>query len=133
MPILTQLNAPPIYLICGGIIAFVAILCVIFLVRAWRAGVALGMDKTKMKMYTVTYRLIDRAVSSSTGLPSKRTVWTECGWIIRLISRLVVLNRITTLDIFRPPAVDPAHPPINMIVRRMTLESVGHRSKFTVA
>ena len=49
MTILTQLNAPPIYLICGGIIAFVAILCVVFLVRAWRAGVALGMDRTKMK------------------------------------------------------------------------------------
>ena len=49
MTILSQLNAPPIYLICGGIIAFVAILCVIFLIRAWRAGIALGMDKTKMK------------------------------------------------------------------------------------
>ena len=49
MTILTQLNAPPIYLICGGIIAFVAVLCVIFLLRAWRAGLALGMDKTKMK------------------------------------------------------------------------------------
>ena len=34
MTILSQLNAPPIYLICGGIIAFVVILCVIFLIRA---------------------------------------------------------------------------------------------------
>lgn len=49
MSILSQLNSLPIYLICGGIIAFVAIICVVFMVRAYRAGIALGMDKTKMK------------------------------------------------------------------------------------
>ena len=37
------------YLICGGIILFVAIVCVFFMVRAYRAGLAIGMDKTKMK------------------------------------------------------------------------------------
>ncbi len=46
---LAQLNSAPIYLICGGIIAFVAVICVIFMVRAYRAGIAIGMDKTKMK------------------------------------------------------------------------------------
>ncbi len=49
MTILNQLNSAPMYLICGGIIAFVAVVCVIFLVRAYRAGKALGMDETKMK------------------------------------------------------------------------------------
>lgn len=49
MSILSQLNSPLIYLICGGIIAFVAVICVIFMVRAYRAGIALGMDKTRMK------------------------------------------------------------------------------------
>ncbi len=49
MSILSQLNRPALYLICGGIIAFVAAVCVFFLVRAWRAGLAIGMDKTKMK------------------------------------------------------------------------------------
>ena len=49
MSILSQLNSVPMYLICGGIIAFVAVVCVIFLVRAYRAGQALGMDTTKMK------------------------------------------------------------------------------------
>ena len=49
MPILSQLNSPGMYLICGGIVLFVAIVCVIFMVRAYRAGIALGMDKTKMK------------------------------------------------------------------------------------
>ena len=33
MSILSQLNSVPMYLICGGIIAFVAVVCVIFLVR----------------------------------------------------------------------------------------------------
>mgnify|MGYP000009124872 FL=1 len=49
MTILNQLNSAPMYLICGGIIAFVAVVCVIFLIRAYQAGKALGMDETKMK------------------------------------------------------------------------------------
>ena len=48
MSILSQLNSVPMYLICGWIIAFVAVVCVIFLVRAYRAGQALGMDTTKI-------------------------------------------------------------------------------------
>lgn len=54
MTILSQLNSPVMYLICGGIIAFVALVCVFFAVRAWRAGVAIGMDKTKMKRAVVS-------------------------------------------------------------------------------
>lgn len=46
---LSQLNSPRIYAICGGIIAFVAVVCVVFLIRAYRAGVAIGMDKTKLR------------------------------------------------------------------------------------
>ncbi len=49
MDILQQLNSAPVYLICGLIVAFVAAVCVVFMVRAWRAGIAIGMDKTKMK------------------------------------------------------------------------------------
>ena len=49
MDILSQLNSPAMYLICGGIIFFVALVCVFFMVRAYRAGAAIGMDKTKMK------------------------------------------------------------------------------------
>ena len=49
MSILQRLNSPTMYLICGGIILFVAIVCVFFMVRAYRAGLAIGMDKTKMK------------------------------------------------------------------------------------
>ena len=49
MTILSQLNSPVMYLICGGIIAFVAVVCVFFAVRAWKAGLAIGMDPVKMK------------------------------------------------------------------------------------
>ena len=47
MTILSQLNSPVMYLICGTIIAFVAVVCVFFAVRAWRAGVAIGMTYGK--------------------------------------------------------------------------------------
>lgn len=49
MTILSQLNSLPVYAVCGGIIAFVAVICVVFMVRAWRAGIALGMDRGAMR------------------------------------------------------------------------------------
>ncbi len=49
MAMLSRLNSPVMYLICGGIVAFVAVICIVFLVRAWRAGLAIGMDRVKMK------------------------------------------------------------------------------------
>ena len=49
MSILSQLNSLPMYLICGGIVLFVALVCVFFMIRAYRAGVKVGMDKTKLK------------------------------------------------------------------------------------
>lgn len=49
MNILSQLNSGTMYLICGCIILFVALLCVVFMIRAYRAGKAMGMDTTKMK------------------------------------------------------------------------------------
>lgn len=49
MTVLEQLNSGSLYLICGAIVAFIAAVCVIFMVRAWRAGKALGMDTVRMK------------------------------------------------------------------------------------
>ena len=46
---LAKLNSPVMYLICGGIVLFVAVICVVFAVRAYRAGKAIGMDVSKMK------------------------------------------------------------------------------------
>ena len=61
MSILNKLNSIPMYVICGSIIAFVAIICVIFLVRAYRMGKAIGMDTTKMKrtiISSVTFSIL---------------------------------------------------------------------------
>ena len=49
MNILSLLNSAPVYAICGGIVAFVAVVCIVFMVRAYRAGLAIGIDKTKLR------------------------------------------------------------------------------------
>ncbi|MBE6757098.1 MAG: DUF5058 family protein [Ruminococcaceae bacterium] len=46
---LAQLNSWPLYLISGVIILFVIAFSIFFMVRAWRAGVAIGMDKQKLR------------------------------------------------------------------------------------
>ena len=38
MDLISLLNSPVLYLICGGIILFVAVTCIVFAVRAYRAG-----------------------------------------------------------------------------------------------
>ena len=63
MTLIQQLNAPFLYLVCGGIILFIAAVSLFFLIRAYRAGKAIGMDPVKLK----------RAITSSatfTLLPS---------------------------------------------------------------
>ena len=55
MTVLSQLNRPELYWICGGIILFIAAVCVVFIVRAWKMGKKLGIDPSRMK----------RAVTSS--------------------------------------------------------------------
>ena len=47
--ILDLLNSTPLYLICGAIILFVMAFSILFMIRAYRAGIAMGMDKTKLK------------------------------------------------------------------------------------
>ena len=54
MSILSQLNSPAMYAICGGIVTFVALICIVLLIRAGRAGLAIGMDRTKMKRVIVS-------------------------------------------------------------------------------
>lgn len=49
MEILSRLNSPAMYMICGGIVLFVALICIFFMIRAYRAGKAVGIDVTKMK------------------------------------------------------------------------------------
>lgn len=49
MEMLAKLNSPIMYLICGVIVLFVAAVCVFFMIRAYKAGLAIGIDKSKMK------------------------------------------------------------------------------------
>lgn len=51
---LQKLNSPFMYALCGGIILFVAIVCIIFLVRSYRAGKAMGMDPAVLKRTIVS-------------------------------------------------------------------------------
>lgn len=46
---LEQLNSPQMYLICGVIVLTVAVFCAIFMIRAYRTGIKIGMDKDKLK------------------------------------------------------------------------------------
>lgn len=80
MSILSQMNSLPMYLICGVIILFVLLLSLFFLVRAWKAGIAIGMDRTKLRravMSSVTFTMLPSisillgviALSGSLGVP----------------------------------------------------------------
>ena len=42
------------YMLCGAIVFIVALICVLFLVRAWKEGLALGIEKEKMRRVVVS-------------------------------------------------------------------------------
>ena len=80
MTVLEQLNSGTMYLICGAIVLFVAVVSAVFMVRAWRAGKAMGMDVTRMKravMASATFSVLPSigillgviALSGSLGIP----------------------------------------------------------------
>jgi len=80
MSVLSQMNSAPMYLICGVIILFVLAMSIFFMIRAWRAGIAIGMDKTKLRRAvtsSVTFTLLPSisillgviALSGSLGVP----------------------------------------------------------------
>lgn len=80
MNILDQLSSTPLYLISGIIILFVAAMSIFFMVRAYRAGIAIGMDKVKLKRAitsSVTFSLLPSisillgviALSGTLGIP----------------------------------------------------------------
>ena len=54
MSVLDQLNSAPLYLICGIIILFVMIMSIFFMIRAWKAGIAIGMDKAKLRKAVIS-------------------------------------------------------------------------------
>ncbi len=80
MSILTRLNSPAMYLICGGIVFIVALMCLFFMVRAYKTGKAIGMDTAKMKraiIASATFAVLPSigillgviALSGSLGIP----------------------------------------------------------------
>ena len=80
MNILDQLSSAPLYLITGAIILYVAAMSVFFLVRAYKAGIAIGMDKVKLRRAvtsSVTFSILPSvsillgviALSGSLGIP----------------------------------------------------------------
>jgi len=80
MTVLEQMNSLPVYLLCGAVILFVLIMSVFFLLRAWKAGIAIGMDKVKLRRAvtsSITFTLLPSisillgviALSGSLGVP----------------------------------------------------------------
>lgn len=77
---LAQVNSLPFYLIVGGVLLFILIMCVVFLVKSYRAGIAIGMDKKVMRraiMSSATFSVLPGvsillgviALSGSLGVP----------------------------------------------------------------
>lgn len=46
---LSQVNAPALYFLVGGVLLFISIMCVVFIVKSYRAGIAIGMDPKVLK------------------------------------------------------------------------------------
>lgn len=51
---LSNVNAGVFYLIVGAVMAFITIMCVIFLVKSYRAGIRIGMDKKVLRKAIVS-------------------------------------------------------------------------------
>lgn len=74
------LNTPLLYILCGSILAWVVAMCIFFLVRAWKAGKAMGIPVSSMKKVitsSVTFTMIPSvaillgvvALSGTLGIP----------------------------------------------------------------
>lgn len=77
---LSQVNSLPFYLIVGGVLMFILVMCFVFLIKSYRAGVALGMDKKVLRraiMSSATFSVLPGvsillgviALSGSLGVP----------------------------------------------------------------
>lgn len=80
MSVLEQMNSWPMYVIGGVIILFVLLMSIFFMIRAWKAGIAIGMDKVKLRRAvtsSITFTLLPSisillgviALSGSLGVP----------------------------------------------------------------
>lgn len=46
---LSQVNAGVLYLIVGIVLAFITVMCLVFLIKSYRAGIKIGMDKALLR------------------------------------------------------------------------------------
>lgn len=61
MDIMSKINSLPIYAVCATIIILVVILCVIFIMKSYGAGIKIGMDKSVLKrtiVSSITFTII---------------------------------------------------------------------------
>ena len=77
---LSSVNSGVFYLIVAGVLTFITIMCVVFLVKSYRAGIKIGMDKAVLKktiISSATFTLLPSisillgviALSGSLGVP----------------------------------------------------------------
>ena len=77
---LSNVNAGALYLIVACVLAFITVMCVIFLVKSYRAGIKIGMDKQVLRktiISSATFTLLPSisillgviALSGSLGVP----------------------------------------------------------------
>ena len=77
---LSQVNAGPLYLIVALVLTYITAMCFIFLVKSYRAGIKIGMDKKVLKktiMSSATFTLLPSisillgvvALSGTLGVP----------------------------------------------------------------
>jgi len=78
--LIEQINAPAVYGVVAVAIALVVAMCVYFMVKSWRAGIAVGMDKAVLRKAVVssaTFTILPAvsillgvvALSGSMGIP----------------------------------------------------------------
>ena len=77
---LSQVNAGALYLIVALVLAYITVMCFVFLVKSYRAGIKIGMDKKVLKktiLSSATFTLLPSisilldvvALSGTLGVP----------------------------------------------------------------
>ncbi len=77
---LSQVNAGPLYLLVALVLGYITIMCVVFLVKSYRAGIKIGMDEKVLKktiLSSATFTLLPSisillgvvALSGTLGVP----------------------------------------------------------------
>lgn len=77
---LSQVNAGPLYLIVALVLTYITVMCLVFLVKSYRAGIKIGMDKKVLKktiLSSATFTLLPSisillgvvALSGTLGVP----------------------------------------------------------------